>query len=297
MTRVGFFGQSGPYAPPVLRYLLARGDALELVLVVEGKKKATGRMEHRLRKPKPGPFPSDASLAELGRAGGVAVLETCDVNAPTAVRTIADFGLEWIVCVGFDRLFSPAVLATAARGGLNLHPSLLPRWRGPSPLFWALKMGERAWGVTLHGMDEKEDHGPIYAQESFIIPRRAAGEEVYRLAAELGARLIAGALERARAGALVGTPQRHELASRAPRPRPEDAFVEPSAWGCDHLVDFACGAPYFRAPCLKLGEDVFYARRGIRAEPGRRMPAQFALAGSTLVVQCKDGLAHLEVQV
>lgn len=295
--RVGFIGQTGPYAPPALRYLLAHRRGFELGLVVEGKRRHEGRLVHRLRRGRPGHLPEGNSLADLARAAGVDVLETCDINAPTAIRTIADYRLDWLVCVGFDRLFVPELLATAPGGAVNVHPSLLPRWRGPSPLFWALRVGERSLGVTLHGIDAREDHGPVFAQAPFVAPRRATGEELYHLAATVAAPALVDVLERARAGALVGTPQTEQGASRAPRPRPEDVRVDPAAFGCEHLCDFCCGAPFFRTPWLRLGDDFFSVRRGLSAEPGRTLPGEYAVSGQTLVVACNDGLAHLEIQV
>jgi methionyl-tRNA formyltransferase len=295
--RVGFLGQTGPYAPPALRYVLAHRRGFDLALVVEGKRATEGRLEHRLRRARPGPLPEGNALAELARAAGIDVLETCDINAPTAIRTIADYHLDWLVCVGFDRLFVPELLATAPGGAVNVHPSMLPRWRGPSPLFWALRTGERNLGVTLHGIDHLEDHGVVFAQAPFVAPRRATGEELYHLAATVAAPVLVDVLERARAGALVGKPQSEHGVSRAPRPGPADVRVEPAAFGCEHLVDFCCGAPFFRTPWLRFGQDVFSVRRGLIAEPGRTVPGEYALSGTTLVVACRDGLAHLEIQV
>jgi methionyl-tRNA formyltransferase len=295
--RVGFFGQSGPFAPPALRYLLSHGGDFALVLVVEGRKSKPGRMEHRLRQPKVGRLPEGTSLAELARAAGIPALETCDVNAAVALETISRFALDWIVCVGFDRLFAPALLALAKRGALNAHPSLLPRWRGPSPLFWQVRTGDRSFGVTIHAIDEREDHGCIYAQAPFAAPHAASGDELYRLAAQVAAPLLLEVLARAAARALSGIPQDDAGACRARRPRAEDVLIEPATWGCRHLVDFCCAAPFFRTPWIRFGEEVFFIRRGVAAEPGRHMPGQYGLAGATLIVRCKDGLAHLEIQV
>ncbi len=297
--RVGFFGQSGPYAPPALRYLLGCQEGFELALVVEGRRAPVGRREHVLlqRRPAVALPPESEDLPELAVAAGLPVLRTCEVNAPAAIRHVQDHEVDLIVCVGFDRLFAPELLAAAPRGGINAHPSRLPEWRGPSPIFWALKEGRRDLSLTLHALDEGEDHGAIYVQESFVLPHRASGEDIYDIAGRLAARLMAPLLSRlAAGGGLDGRPQEHHRATRAPRPKPEDALVDPLTWGCEHLVDFACGAPFFRAPWFKLGDDVFFARRGLKAEPGRALPAQYVQQGDLLVVQCADGVAHLEVQ-
>lgn len=296
-VRVGFFGQTGPYAPPALRRLLERAGPFSIVLVVEGRKTPVFRMQHRLRKPHLAPLPHGNNLGDLAVAAGIPVLQTCDTNASAAVKVLEQHRLDWIVCVGFDRLFSRQVLATARHGGINAHPSDLPSLRGPSPIFWAMRAGARQLTVTLHLLDAGEDHGPLLAKEHFAPPSFASGEELFNVSGDIAGRLLRAALERAAFGRLVGVPQDHALATRAPRPKPEDAIVVPSEWGCEHLVQFACAAPFFRTPWLRLGEDNLFIRRGLRAEVGRKLPGQLVQVGSTVMVQCRDGVAHLEVQV
>lgn len=295
--RVAFFGQSGPYAPVALRQLLAARGAYEIVLVVEGRRRLEGRVDHRYVAPQPGPLPTGETLRDIARAGGVPVLHTSDVNDRGAVRRLVEHDIDMIVCVGFDRLFHAPVLATARRGAVNAHPSPLPELRGPAPIFWALREGRRELAVTLHAIDDKEDHGAIFESTPFVLPRRASGEQIYRVAGTLAGSMLASFLLRAASGRLEGTPQDERRATRASRPKPEDALTVPLEWECERLVDFACGAPYFRTPWMRLGSDTFFVRRGLAAEPGRRVPAEYALQGSTLVVQCRDGVATLEIQV
>jgi methionyl-tRNA formyltransferase len=296
--RLGVFGQTGPYAPVALHALLRAHERFEVVLVVEGLRRGTARGEvHRQVKPSPGPWPDGDNLTALARAAGRPVLQTSNINGDSAVTVLRQHSLDWVVCVGFDRLFKPPVLECARRGGINAHPSLLPALRGPSPLFWALRNGLTEVGVTLHALDRGEDHGPIYAQRRLSMPPRASGAKLFGIAGELAGRMLIDLLERASRGPLRGTPQDHAVATRAPRPKPDDAFVDPLEWDCEHLVRFACGAPFFRPAWFRLGSDTFFARRGLRAEPGRRLPAQYVLHGSTLVLQCRDGVAQLEIQV
>jgi methionyl-tRNA formyltransferase len=296
MLRVGFFGQSGPFAPVALRELMTGRPPIALALVVEGVKPGSHGHRHELRAPEPSRAPGGEDLCGLAASLGSPALRTSDVNARRAVELIGEHDLDWIVCVGFDRLFTPAVLATARCGGVNAHPSPLPLLRGPSPIFWALKLGLTELSVALHALDPAEDHGPVYAVEHFALPPRAGGDAIYVLAGRLAGRMLASLLGRAGTGSLVGTPQDHSRATRAPRPRPEDVEVVPGDWQCEHLARFACGAPFFRAPWLRLGGETFFVRRGLCAEPGRRLPAQYVLQGSTLIVECRDGVVHLEIQ-
>lgn len=300
MLRVGFFGQSGPYAPVALRHLLAQAKDFHVTVVVEGRKLPIARSPHRWLRPKPAPLPVSESLADLALAAGIDVLQTCDVNASYVALELGKRNLDCIVCVGFDRLFTPPLL-DVARLAVNAHPSALPTWRGPAPLFWmlrdGLREGHRDTAVTLHALDKYEDHGPVYGQQALRLPPLATGEEIYGLAGLVAADLFIDMMARWQRGDLRAVPQDHSRATRAPRPKPEDAYVTPAAWSCHHLIDFACGAPYFQTPWLRMGDDVFFLRRGIRAELGRKLPADYILYGSNLVVQCRDGVAVLDVQV
>ncbi len=295
--RVAFFGQTGPYAPPALRELVPHQRGFQLVGVVEGLKRGGGGPVFELCRPAPGPLPEGERLVDLAVAAGLPVLRTNEVNARRAVQLCESWSLDLIVTVGFDRLFSVELLATARRGGINAHPSALPRLRGPAPIFWALRRGLRELTVTLHALDRHEDHGPIHAQRAFPLPRRVTGDWIYDQAGRLAGQMLAELLPRAASGPLPSVPQDDAAADRAPRPVAEDLEVVPLEWGCEHLVDFACGAPFFRAPWLRLGPDTFHVRTGLRAEPGRQLPAQYVLQGEVLVVQCRDGAAHLEIQI
>jgi methionyl-tRNA formyltransferase len=217
------------------------------------------------------------------------------------VRRLRHYELDLILCVGFDRLFSPEILMTARLGGINAHPSRLPALRGPAPIFWALRTGLRELAVTLHALDRREDHGSIFAVEPFGLPHGADGPELYRIAGDLAGRMMLALLGQLSDRLPRGTPQVDSLATRAPRARPEDVQIEPKAWRAQHLLDFACGAPYFRTPFVRFGDesggDTFFIRRGLSFDLGRPLPAQYVLSGSTLVVQCEDGVVHLEIQV
>jgi methionyl-tRNA formyltransferase len=292
-VRIAFFGQTGPYAPYALTELMREARPYNLALVVEGKK--SSRPEHRLRDPRK-PI-SGSTLAEMAASYGIPALVSTDVNDPKSIAIIGEHRVDLLICVGFDRLFSVDLLATAPRGGINAHPSDLPRLRGPAPIFWALKEGRTRMALSLHGLDAREDHGPIFAQEWFAPSSLAAGDVIFRTAGELAGKMLVTLLAKAVDRELVGAPQDHRRATRAPRPRPEDAFVQPLEWTCDALVRFACGAPYFRTPWLSFGDDTYFVRRGLKAERGKRVPGEHAVMGSQLVVQCRDGTAHLEIQV
>lgn len=295
--RIGFFGQVGPYAPAALEALLAdRSGRFCVPYVVAGCKRPPGRRTLRVMPPPTGATRgSPEDLVALAHFGGATAMQTCDVNGAAERRALAAAQLDVLVCVGFDRLFSPGVL-DCFDFGLNAHPSPLPAWRGPSPLFWQARQGVAHSAVTLHVLDAREDHGPLVAQAKFALPPRATGDALFRLAGAVAGRLLVEHLGRAHAGALHAQPQDHARATRAPRPRAEDVCIQPEHWRAEHLMNFACAAPYFRTPWLHLGGDTFFVRRGIRVDVGARLPGEFVSYGNCLAVACQDGVVHLEVQ-
>lgn len=295
--RVVFIGQDSSYSLPALEKVLAANDSWKVALAVEGLRRARGLRRHRLIKP--GNALGSTDLSEFSRTalrGGVPVLRTAGINENNALEHIRRFRPDLLVCVGFDRLFGPELLGIASQGGINAHPSLLPRWRGPAPLFWAARNGERELGVTVHRLDRLEDHGPIYAQDTFRLRSGASTEDIYADAGKLAAQLLERVLAELVAGKAVATPQNNSSATRAPRPRPEDVEVIPADWTCEDLINFTNIAPFFRSPWLRLGDDIFFIRRGLNWRPTKRMGGEYILKGSLLCVGCSDGVIELEIQ-
>lgn len=141
---VAFFGQSGPYSPTALRYLVQGPKPYHVRLVIEGVSRRILGQAHRWQRARRCVAPPTDDLAATAVAAGIDTLQTSDVNATYILRQIAQRSIDILVCVGFNRLFSPALLATAPVAALNAHPSALPAWRGPSPLFWAFTQACRA---------------------------------------------------------------------------------------------------------------------------------------------------------
>jgi methionyl-tRNA formyltransferase len=294
---IAFFGQTGPYGPAALRQLLGQhGVPYYVRVVVDGIGRQQSRRSHRWFAPKRCTLPPQEDLTQTAVAAGIDTLQTSDVNAPYVACELARRRIDVIVCAGFPCLFGPALLACATRGALNAHPSLLPRWRGPSPIFWALRQGDNRLGVTIHHIDAQEDHGPVIAQEAFALRPRESGKAIYGHAGMMAGRMLADALRHMAQGSLCAVPQLHSRAIRAPRPKPEDACVTPVTWGCARLVNFASGAAFFRAPWMVLGGDTYHVRTGLQASPGQRLPGDFVVHGDRLLVPCKDGTAMLQLQ-
>lgn len=297
--RVGFFGQSGPYAVEALRLLRAHGGAdFEITWVIEGVRRLPLRRSWRILRPswfskntkKP-----ECTLVDLAHLDRVPVVQTTDVHCRGVLKILAMANLDVLLCAGFDRLFN-AQLRAQFQICLNAHPAPLPKWRGPSPLFWCLRSAQRQSAVTVHLMDAGEDHGPIVQSTPFSWPSQANGMQITTLAGKMAGGTLLQTLRQLRNAPLRVVTQAHKEATRAPRPRSEDVKIEPLEWRGQALLDFACAAPFFKTPWLQIGSDTFFIRSGVHFTPNVRIPGDFALFDNFLNINCQDGFVCLQLQ-
>jgi len=116
-----------------------------------------------------------SQVRETCRERGLVLLEIPDVNSPDFGRWMAEQGPDLLLCAAYPQIFGSALLATARLGGVNFHPSLLPRCRGANPIYWAIASGEKETGVSAHFMTQELDAGDLVAQ----IPIQIAEEDDY----------------------------------------------------------------------------------------------------------------------
>ena len=157
------------------------------------------------------------------QSSGVPVLQPPSLRDPGWPERLAEYRADVAVVVAFGQIMPRSVLDVPARGSINVHASLLPRYRGAAPVAWAILRGETETGITTFQMDQGMDTGDILLQERTIVgPEETAGELAERLA-----RLGADALDRTldQLASLVPRPQDHAAATLAPRLRKEDGCI------------------------------------------------------------------------
>jgi methionyl-tRNA formyltransferase len=149
--------------------------------------------------------PSAVKRAAL--ALGLPVLQPVSLREPDSATTLAAFAPDVMVVAAYGLLLPPAVLAVPRFGCVNIHASLLPRWRGAAPVQRAILDGDARTGVAIMRMEAGLDTGPVYdTVETAIGPAETAGELTARLA-ELGAAAVLETLTRLEAGTAVAVPQ------------------------------------------------------------------------------------------
>jgi len=216
-------------------------------------------------------FRSVAGLADRHR---LPVYAPENPNAPEFVETIRRAAPDWIFSFYYRRLLSAELLAAAPLGALNLHGSLLPRYRGRAPVNWALVHGESETGVTLHHMIGKADAGDIVAQKRVPIDFDDTALTLYRKMTRAARALMEEIYPAIQAGRAPRIPQDHRLATKFPGRRPEDGRIDWSRPAADiYNLIRAVTHPYPGAFTFFSGKKLFLwqaapDRAGTRAAPG-----------------------------
>jgi methionyl-tRNA formyltransferase len=212
--RVAFLGND-PRSVPSLE-ALAADPATEVAAVITNPPRPAGR----------GSRPRPTAVAEAARRIGLNPVEAEGVRAGAGNRALHACDPDALVVVAYGHLLPPEVVRIAPRGAVNVHFSLLPRWRGAAPVERAILAGDAETGVTVMLIDEGIDTGPILAQTPIAIgAREDAGELGDRLAV-LGARLLVETLGSIETGTIRARPQDPAGATRAPRLGPQERWID-----------------------------------------------------------------------
>ncbi len=208
-----FFG-TPDFAVPILERLMASRHEVELV--VSRPDRPVGRSQILTSPP----------IVETARRHEVEVLQPKNLKAPEVDSALAEIAADAAVVVAYGKLIPARLLEIPRYGFINLHPSLLPRHRGPSPIQWALVCGDRATGVTTMQLDEDMDTGPILLQKRISIEDRETAEMLAPRLAALGADLIVRTLDELENGSLSAHPQPSDGANVTPMLRRNFAKVD-----------------------------------------------------------------------
>ncbi|MCD6547880.1 MAG: methionyl-tRNA formyltransferase [Thermodesulfobacterium sp.] len=208
--RIVFFG-TPEFAIPSLEGLYEKEN---LVAVVTQTDKPKGRG----LKPSPSPVKHWALLK------GVKVLEPLKLKDPQFIDNIKNFLPDLIVVCAYGKIFPKELLEIPKFGCWNIHASLLPKYRGASPINWAILEGEKETGITIMLMDEGLDTGPILLQKKIPILEEDTAITLSQKLAQLGKEAILEAIELHKKGVLKPLPQPEEGISYAPILKKEDGF-------------------------------------------------------------------------
>jgi len=274
--RIVFFGTPS-FAIPTLRCLLEGPD--EVVGVVTQPDREKGRGRKMIISP----------IKELALQHGLTLLQPEKVKEEAFQEAVRGLQPDLFVVVAYGQILPKSVLNIPKYGAVNVHASLLPRYRGAAPIAWAILKGEKVTGVTTMVMDEGMDTGDILLQTEVPIGDEETCENLHDRLASLGAQLLLKTLEKMEAGNIRPIPQDHSKATYAPPLKKEDGHIDwrkgaaeidrhvrafhpwPGAfttWG-DRLLKIHRGERRERTPAGKPGEVVWVGSDFIEVEAGK----------------------------
>jgi methionyl-tRNA formyltransferase len=210
---VAFFG-TPDFAVPTLEKLVESRH--EVSLVVSRPDRPVGRRQ----------IIESPPVVEVARTHGIECRQPKNLKSDEIDTSLQEIGVDAVVVVAYGKMIPARLLEIPRYGFINLHPSLLPRHRGPSPIQWALVCGDRATGVTTMQIDEGMDTGPILLQKRVAIEPEETAEMLSPRLAAIGADLIVRSLDELEDGTLEPRPQPADGANTTPMLRRNFAKID-----------------------------------------------------------------------
>jgi methionyl-tRNA formyltransferase len=174
----------------------------------------------RGRKPRPTP------VAHWAKTNSIPFIETDNINTPQAIEKTASFQPDLIIVIAFGQKIGTELIKLPPKGAINVHASLLPKYRGAAPINWTIINGETETGISIITLAEKMDAGLICAQaKTEILPDETAGQLHDRLA-KMAAPLLLETISKIDDGSVAYTEQDNSKVTRAPKLKKSDGFLD-----------------------------------------------------------------------
>jgi methionyl-tRNA formyltransferase len=280
-ARVAFFG-TPEFALPTLAALVESGRPPAIVVTRPARPAGRGR---QMQEP---------PVARWARRHGLPVAQPRRVGDPEFLAALRALDPEVAVVAAFGQIFPRSLLAVPRLGCVNLHGSLLPRWRGAGPVAAAIAAGDPVTGVTTMLMEEALDSGPILLQEEARIGQRETAAELGARLAALGGPLVVRTLEALERGAIQPRPQDESQASYAPRLQRADARADWAAPAAALDRRLRAQTPWPGLESTLRGAPVKFLRARPAPRPADGAPGEIlGLDDSAIRVACGDGSALL----
>lgn len=202
------------FAVPSLNALINGPDKVVAVICQPDRKKGRGR--------KLLPPPVKVAAEEAG----LPVLQPEKVKTAEFFEKLASFSPDLIVVVAYGKILPESILDLPPMGAINVHGSLLPKYRGAAPIQWAVINGEQESGVTIMKMDQGMDTGDILYPVAIPIEDQDTAGSLFEKLAQLGGAALVAAIEKLKKGELQPIPQDHDLATHAPMLTKEQGHID-----------------------------------------------------------------------
>lgn len=209
---------TGTFAEPTFRSLLGQSRHPVVGLVTQPDR---GSLEKRGSTRQVG-----EGMATIARAAGIPVYQPESINTPESVAQIRQWNCDLLVTAAYGQILKAEVLDAARLGGINVHGSLLPKYRGAAPIAWAIWCGETETGVTIIRMTTGLDAGAMLVKESLVIDRHETAGDLESRVAPVGARLALDVVNLLALGPVTGEVQDLTQVTKAPKLTKEHGAID-----------------------------------------------------------------------
>lgn len=296
--RVGYLCMQSEFSVAPLEALLEAGHDVRFVMRPFSRERRREAVLERQRR-----RTERARAAELSRTEPFLIAERAgiprflvgDASSAPALSLYRKERVDVLVVAFFNQLLRPEAFENLPYGAVNAHPSLLPEYRGPAPLFWTFYEARSRTGVTVHRVTRGEDDGAVFTRAPLEIPFGARGEWLMPQLASAAGNGIVDALERLARGGDDTEEQDHARATRAPRPTAREQRLDPT-WEARRLFTFVRGVGRWNRLVVQVGDAAFRAVDAEELDEHRRPPGDWALLGDQLVLTCREGSVTLRVR-
>jgi methionyl-tRNA formyltransferase len=265
----------------------ASGENFRVVGVVTRPDQPRGR----------GQKPQQSEVAAIAERRGIPTLKPTKIRTPELLAQLKAFDPNLLVVAAYGRILPNDVLATPRIMPINVHASLLPRHRGPSPIEGAILAGDRETGVTIMRVIEQMDAGAMLHKRSISIAEDETTGSLKRKLAELGAEALLEALEKIRRGEAIETPQDESLATYTKIITKADAMID---WHLPAVPIERMTRAYDPWPVARTsfgGSDLLIYRARVVASESDAQPGSIVNISANPIVRCGEGALELvEVQ-
>jgi methionyl-tRNA formyltransferase len=282
MMRIVFCG-TPQFAVPTLKYLLAQSE-FELVGVITQPDRPRGR----------GQEVSFSAVKQAALEAGLAVLQPEKIRAAESDDLLRRLAPDCAVIIAYGQIIPARLLPIPKLGWINLHASLLPKYRGAAPINWTIANGEIRTGLTTMRIDAGMDTGDMLLQREMEIGAKETAPELAARLSEAGAPLIAETLRGLAAGTITPKAQDHATASHAPMLKKEDGRIDWTRSAAEIYNRMRGFAPWPGAYTTFRGQSCHVWGEPVSKEEGASLPSSAAVPGmlfggkNKLFVGCGD---------
>nr|HEX4315444.1 methionyl-tRNA formyltransferase [Kofleriaceae bacterium] len=276
--KIAFMG-SPDIAATCLRAVASRH---EVVLVVSQPDKPAGR----------GGKLASPAAAVVATELGLPLIQPRSARTGELAAALAATGAELAAVVAYGKILPRTVLDAAPRGCINVHASLLPKYRGAAPVQWAVIHGERETGVSIMQLDDGMDTGPVYFERRVAIGDDETGGELLARLADVGAAALVDAIAAIASGAARATAQDHAAATLAPMLDKRDGAIDFGKPAREVAARVRGVDPWPGAHALLRGQVVkLFRARAVEAAHAAVPGTVLAIASDGAAIACGDGAA------